>query len=324
MKARVAVAGFLALAAMACADHSRDGKTLTLGSYTSARELFHDGLIPGFRETAAGRTIRFRESYQGSGHQSRAVMMGFEADIVALSYGPDVKRLADAGLTGPGWETPPEGGRLASSLVAFAVRAENPAGIRGWADLARPELEIVMPNPKVSGGARWVVTALYAAAMRGAIEGVPAQDVDAAAAYLAKVIANVETMSKTSRDSMLLFERGIGDVALTYENEIIAAQNAGAAIETLVPAITLRVELPVAVIDGHTERHGSGEAARAFIHYLETPEAVAIMREHGFRSASTEPGPGVITIVDLGGWSHINPMLFGRQGLFLRTLEAIR
>ncbi|HET6611557.1 MAG TPA: sulfate ABC transporter substrate-binding protein [Kofleriaceae bacterium] len=303
----------------------RGGHTLTLGSYASARDLFHDGLIPGF--VATWRTehreaLRFRESYQGSGHQSRAVIMGFEADVVALSIAPDADRIAAAGLMSANWDRPPAGGPLASTAVVLAVRAGNPAAIRGWADLARPGIAVVMPNPKVSGGARWTVAALYAAAMHGAVSGVPARDPAAAERYLAAVIANVATMSKSARDAMLLFERGIGDVIVTYENEVIASRRAGTGVVAIVPEVTLRVELPVAVVTAYADRHGELEAAHAFMRYLQTAEAGGIMARFGYRGAGDVPPPGMLTIADLGGWERVSPILFGSDGMFLRALAA--
>ncbi|HET9588143.1 MAG TPA: substrate-binding domain-containing protein, partial [Anaerolineales bacterium] len=175
-----------------------DGLRLTLAAYTTPREAYAE-IIPLFQahwKEKTGQTVAFEESYQGSGAQSRAVVEGFEADIVALSLEADVIRIEDAGLITHDWRSKPYDGMVSTSVVAFAVREGNPRNIQDWADLTQPDLEILTPNPKTSGGAMWNVLALYGAAQRGYVEGVPAEDDEAAQEFLLSVLQNVTVMDK--------------------------------------------------------------------------------------------------------------------------------
>ena len=156
--------------------------TLTLGAYTTPREAYAE-LIPLFQAQWKEKTrqeVNFEESYLASGAQSRAVVEGFEADVVALSLEADITRIVNAGLITHDWKSGPTKGMVSQSVVAFAVRKGNPKGIQDWADLAKPGVEILTPNPKTSGGAMWNILSLYGAAKRGFVDGV-AKDDDAAA-----------------------------------------------------------------------------------------------------------------------------------------------
>src|SRR5574339_26571 len=147
---------------------------LTLAAYTTPREAYAE-IIPlsqAYWKDKTGKTVTFEKSYQGSGAQSRAVVEGFEADVVALSLEADVTRIEKAGLITHDWRSEPHGGMVSTSVVAFAVREGNPKNIHDWADLTQPDLEILTPNPKTSGGAMWNMLALYGAAKRGHVEGV--------------------------------------------------------------------------------------------------------------------------------------------------------
>src|SRR5512139_1345909 len=168
---------------------------LTLAAYTTPREAYGE-IIPLFQsywKEKTGQTVTFEESYLGSGAQSRAVIEGFEADIVALSLEADVTRIENAGLITHDWRSKPFGGMVSTSVVAFAVREGNPKNIHDWADLTQPDLEILTPNPKTSGGAMWNVLALYGAAKRGHVEGFSADDAGAQD-FLLQVLQNVSVM----------------------------------------------------------------------------------------------------------------------------------
>ena len=200
--------------------------TLILGAYTTPREAYGK-LIPIFQQQwkeKTGQDIAFEESYLGSGAQSRAIVEGFEADVAALSLEADINRIEKAGLITHDWKDNPTKGMVSDSIVVFAVRQGNPKGIKDWADLAKPGVQILTPNPKTSGGAMWNILALYGAAMRGFVEGVPANDDAAATEFLTAVFNNVTVMDKGARESITNFEKGVGDVAITYENEVLVAQ----------------------------------------------------------------------------------------------------
>src|SRR5687768_5302907 len=138
--------------------------TLILGAYTTPREAYGKAILPAFQRVwkeKTGQEVVFRESYQGSGAQSRAIVGGFEADVAALSLEGDVDRIAEAGLITHDWKAKPHGGMTSTSIVVLAVRPGNPKGVRDWADLTRPGLDVLTPDPKTSGGAQWNVNAMY-------------------------------------------------------------------------------------------------------------------------------------------------------------------
>ena len=308
---------------------------LILAAYTTPREAYRE-LIPIFQEqwkTQTGQTVVFEESYQGSGAQSRAVAEGFEADIVALSLEADVIRLEDAGLITHDWRSQPFGGMVSTSVVAFAVREGNPKNIQDWADLAQPELEILTPNPKTSGGAMWNILALYGAVQRGHVASYSADDAGAQD-FLLGVLQNVTVMDKSARDSIVNFEKGVGDVAITYENEVLVGRQAGQTYELVLPTSTIQIDNPIAIVDTYADKHGTRAVAEAFIAFLFTPEAQQIFAKHGLRSpdpavaqATAEQYPPIedlFTIAHFGGWKEATPTFFGETGTFYQILEQVQ
>jgi len=309
---------------------------LTLAAYTTPREAYGE-IIPLFQaywKDKTGQTVTFEESYQGSGAQSRAVVEGFEADIVALSLEADVTRIEDAGLITHDWRSEePYGGMVSTSVVAFAVREGNPKNIQDWADLAQPDLEILTPNPKTSGGAMWNVLALYGAAQRGHVEGFTAEDAGAQD-FLLAVLQNVTVMDKGARESITNFEKGIGDVAITYENEVLVGQQAGVNYELVLPTSTIRIDNPVAVVDAFVDKHGTREAAEGFVDFLFTKEAQEVFAKYGLRSsdpqvaeatAATYPAiEDLFTIQDFGGWNEATPAFFGEDGIFYKVFAQVQ
>jgi sulfate transport system substrate-binding protein len=308
---------------------------LTLAAYTTPREAYAE-IIPLFQaywKEKTGQTVTFEESYQGSGAQSRAVVEGFEADIVALSLEADVIRIEKAGLITHDWRSEPFGGMVSTSVVAFAVREDNPKNIRDWADLTEPDLEILTPNPKTSGGAMWNVLALYGAAKRGNVQGFDASD-EGAQQFLLSVLQNVTVMDKGARESITNFEKGVGDVAITYENEVLVGQNAGVNYELVLPTSTIRIDNPIAVVDTYADKHGTREVADAFVDFLFTKQAQEIFAKHGLRSPDPEvakstaatypPIEDLFSIDDFGGWQKATPTFFGEQGTFYKVLEQVQ
>ena len=314
---------------------SGDEVKLTLGAYTTPREAYAE-IIPLFQadwKKKTGQTVIFEESYQGSGAQSRAVVEGFEADIVALSLEADINRIEKAGLITHDWRTEPFGGMVSTSVVAFAVREGNPKNINDWADLVQPDLEILTPNPKTSGGAMWNVLALYGAAQRGHVEGFTADDAGAQD-FLLGVLRNVSVMDKAARESITTFEKGIGDVAITYENEVLVGQQAGINYELVLPTSTIRIDNPVAIVDTHVDKHGTREVAEAFVDFLFTKEAQEIFAKHGLRSPDPEvaeatveqypPIEDLFTIEEFGGWNEATPAFFGDEGIFYEIFAQVQ
>src|SRR5262249_18858087 len=194
---------------------------LILGGYTTPREVYGKSIIPAFQKywkQEKGEDVEFQESYQSSGTQSRAIIGGVEADLAALSLQDDIDRIAQAGLISHDWKASPANGFVSTSIVTIAVREGNPKAIKDWPDLAAPGLNVLTPDPKTSGGAQWNVNAIYGAALRG-YAGVAKDDKAAAQEFLKTVLRNVSIMDKGARESITTFEKGVGDAAITYENE---------------------------------------------------------------------------------------------------------
>jgi sulfate transport system substrate-binding protein len=315
---------------------------LTLGAYTTPREAYGE-LIPLFQEQwreKTGQAVTFEESYLGSGAQSRAIVEGFEADIAALSLEADIERIAKAGLITHDWKTKPHGGMVSNSIVVIGVRAGNPLNIRDWADLARPGLNVLTPNPQTSGGAMWNILALYGAALRGQVAGVAADDEAAATEFLKAVLRNVSVMDKGARDSIINFEKGIGDVIITYENEILVGRTNGQTYDYVIPQSTILIENPIAVVDVYADQHGVRAAADAFVEFLFTPEAQIIFAKHGLRSpdpqvtversafaataAQYPPVADLFTIAYFNGWAEATPKYFGEQGVYTQAIADVQ
>jgi sulfate/thiosulfate-binding protein len=309
---------------------------LTLAAYTTPREAYRE-LIPIFQkqwQEQTGQAVTFEESYLGSGAQSRAVVEGFEADIVALSLEADVTRIENAGLITHAWRAKPYGGMVSTSIVSFAVREGNPESIHDWHDLARPGIEVLTPNPKMSGGAMWNILGLYGAATRGYVEGVPANDEVAAQDFMLAVLSNVTVMDKAARESITNFEKGIGDVAITYENEVLVGQMSGETHERIIPRSTILIENPAAVVDAYVDKHGTRAVAEAFLDFLFSREAQEIYARHGLRSPDPQvaqatadlypPVEDLFTIEYFGGWGEATPKIFADDGIYSLTVAKVQ
>lgn len=281
--------------------------TVTLAAYTTPREVYEE-LIPMFQATAAGAGVGFEQSYSGSGDQSRAVEAGLPADVVALSLWPDVERLVEPGIVPADWDEDGHHGMVSHSIVVFAVRPGNPKGISDWDDLVRDDVDVITPNPFTSGGAQWNLLAAYQAQVAAG------RSDDEARAYLKALVANTSVMDRSAREALTTFFAGQGDVLIAYENEAIFAQQAGQAVEYVVPDATILIENPVAV----TLTGDAPEAARAFIGFLATPEAQRVFGRKGYRPVLEEvlaefdyaQPPQLFTIADLGGWEEARPRFF--------------
>ena len=309
-------------------------RTLTLGAYTAPREVYGKAIIPAFQrywKMKTGQDVRFQESYLGSGAQARAIVGGFEADVAALSLDADVDSIARVGLIQSVWRAGPTHGMVTRSVVVIAVRKGNPKAVRDWDDLRRKGLEVLTPNVRTSGGAKWNVCALYGAALRGGT-GAAKGNAGAAEMLLRDVLRNVMVMDKGARESMINYERGVGDVAITYENEVLIGRKAGETYEYVVPHATILIENPVAVVDRYADKHGNRDLAEAFVAFLAKPEAQRVFAAYGLRPVDAGVArevagqfPAVrdlFTIRDLGGWGNMDKSLFGPAGAYERAMAA--
>src|SRR3954454_1481997 len=284
---------------------SGGGDKVSLVAYSTPKEAY-DALIPAFNKTPEGKGVTFDQSYGASGDQSRAVDGGLPADVVEFSLEPDVTRLVDSGLVDKGWNQNQYKGMVTNSVVVLTVRKGNPKGIKTWEDLTKPGVSVITPNPFTSGGARWNVMAGYGAQLEQGKSEAEAE------AYLKKLFDNVAVQDKSARDALTTFTGGKGDVLIAYENEAIAAQQAGEDIDYVIPPETILIENPIAVTKDASDK------ASAFVKYLYTPEAQGIFASKGYRpvvkgvpGADKFPAPKTqFTIQKFGGWGEVGDKFF--------------
>lgn len=300
---------------------SGDEGTISLVAY-STPQVVYDEIIPAFQRSPAGEGIGVKTSFGASGDQSRAVEAGLTADVVSFSIEPDMTRLVDAGIVAPGWAGAASDGLVTTSLVSFIVRKGNPKGIRTWADLLKPGVEVLTPNPFSSGAAKWNLLAAYGQASNGG------KDPEAGLAYVDELISeHVKVQDKSGREALQSFVSGNGDALLSYEYEATTAQKKGADIEYVVPDDTIRIEITIAT----TTRSKRPEAAQAFLDYVLSEPAQARFAEWGYRPVNSavlkanasrfpEP-PGLFTIADLGGWPEVNEQLFDPEHGSIAKIE---
>lgn len=317
---------------------------LMLAVYSVPKEAYERTIIPAFQRSwkqRTGQDVRIRSSYGASGAQARAIIGGFDADVAALSLESDLDQITKAGLIAHDWRTGPNNGMVSASVVALGVRKGNPKGITTWEDLARPGIEVLYPNPKTSGGAMWDVVAIYGAGLKlaeqqaGTRKNAKAESPETVAAGLLKRIQkNVKVMDKSGRESVTTFERGVGDVIVTYENELLPRINSHRPYEIIVPNETVWIENPVALIDRNVDRHRIRDVAEAFVSFLHSEEAQAAFTKLGFRpigqaasqasSGTALPLPSrLFTVTDLGGWEKVSATLFGPRGTWTTIVEDI-
>jgi sulfate/thiosulfate transport system substrate-binding protein len=287
---------------------SGGGGKLSLVAYSTPQEAYEQ-LIPAFQKTAAGTGVTFSQSYGASGDQSRAVANGLPADVVEFSLEPDVAKLVDAGLVSSSWNQDQWHGFVTNSVVALVVRKGNPKNIKTWADLTKPGVQVIEPNPFSSGGARWNVMAAYGAQIK------QGKTPDQALAYLQQFFKHVAVQDKSARDALQTFTSGKGDVLVSYENEAITAQQKGKAVDYVIPDQTILIQNPVAVTKD------AKSSAKAFVAFLHTPEAQKIFQQKGYRPVDSElldkskfhTPSGLFTIADFGGWAKVMKDFFDPQ-----------
>ena len=301
--------------------------TLLNVSYDPTRELYAELNIAFAREWHArtGDTVTVRQSHDGSGRQARAVIDGVQADVVTLALAGDIDALSARGLVAPDWrQRQPNHGVPYTSSIVFLVRKGNPKNIRDWADLVRPGVTVITPNPKTSGGARWNYLAAwgYATHLPGATQA-------SARAFLGKLFRNAPVQDNGARGATTTFvERGIGDVLIAWENEaLLAARELGPErVELVAPMVSILAEPPVALVDRVADRRGTRRLAEAYLAYLYSDEGQMIVAKHYYRPstpyfarkyASSFPRMTLLTIDQVaGGWARAQQVHFANGGVF--------
>ena len=319
----------LALALLAGFTATAHAQTTLLNvSYDPTRELYQD-FNPEFArhwKAQTGETVTIRQSHGGAGKQARAVIDGLEADVVTLALAYDIDAIAEkTGKIPTGWQT-----RLAhnsspyTSTIVFLVRKGNPEGIKDWDDLVKPGVEVITPNPKTSGGARWNYLAAWGYALKQ-----PGGSEQSAQDFVTRLLKNVPVLDSGARGATNTFvQRGIGDVLLAWENEAFLSINELGAdkFEIIVPSISILAEPPVAVVDGVAKKRGTEKVAQAYLEYLYSPVGQKLAARHYYRPVTPEhadpadvarfPKVELITIEDLGGWQAAQTKHFADGGVF--------
>ncbi|MBU1698509.1 MAG: sulfate ABC transporter substrate-binding protein [Candidatus Eisenbacteria bacterium] len=296
-------------------------------SYDPTRELYQEfnAAFAAHWQKETGKSIRIDQSHGGSGKQARSVIDGLEADVITLALAYDIDAIARTGLLAADWQDRlPNRSCPYTSTIVFLVHKGNPKQIRDWNDLVRPGVSVITPNPKTSGGARWNYLAAWGYALRQS-DG----DETAARQFVSRLFANVPILDTGARGSTITFvERGIGDVLLAWENEAMLAIRGRHAddFEIVVPSISILAEPPVTLVDAVVKRHGTYDAALAYVQYLYSPEGQRIAARHFYRPwlpeiaqefASQFPHVEMLNVeVEFGGWAQAQKRHFANGGIF--------
>ena len=305
---------------------SKKDVELTLVSFAVTKQA-HEAIIPKFVEKwqkEQNQKVTFKQSYGGSGSQTRAVIDGLEADIVHLALAADTDKIEKAGLIEKGWEKEyPNDSIVSKSVAALVTREGNPKNIKDWSDLEKDGVSLITADPKTSGVARWNFLALWNAALKKGGSDAKAQE------SLVKVFKNVPILTKDAREATdAFFKQGQGDALINYENEILLAAKKGEKVTYTVPDVNISIDNPIAIVDKNVAKHGTKEVAEAFVKFLYTPEAQTEFAKLGFRPVDdtvakekqfVDQFPAVkelATVKDLGGWSEINKKFFADGAAF--------
>jgi len=305
---------------------TKDNIELTLVSFAVTKAA-HEAIIPKFVEQWKkdhNQTVVFKQSYGGSGSQTRAVIDGLEADVVHLALSGDTSKIEKAGLIQPGWEKEvPNNGIVSKTVAALVTRSGNPKGIKTWEDLAKSGVKLITADPKTSGIARWNFLALWNSVIKTGGNEAKATE------FVTNVYNNVPILTKDAREATDTFvKQGQGDALINYENEIILAQQKGQKIDYVVPDVNISIDNPIAVVDKNVDKHKTREVAEGFVKYLYTPEAQQEFVKFGFRPvdetlAQTKEVTDKFhkvktlgTVADFGGWEAIDKKFFADGGLF--------
>jgi sulfate/thiosulfate transport system substrate-binding protein len=328
------LAAAIAISPMGLIPAANAQQTIINVSYDPTRELyreFNEAFAQHWQETK-GETVTIQTTHGGSGSQARTVIDGLEADVVTLALEADIDAIVSAtGKIPEDWR-----GTLANnnspytSTIVFLVRKGNPKNLQDWDDLIQEGVEVITPNPKSSGGARWNFLAAWAWALEE-------YDGDEAKAqeFVAQLYRQVPVLDSAARGSTTTFvQRGIGDVLLAWENEaFLAIEELGPdAFDIVVPPLSILAEPPVAVVDANVDAKGTREVATAYLEYLYSEVGQNIAASNYYRPSNPElvdpaelerfPDAKLVTIDDLGGWAVAQPRFFGDGGVFDQIYTA--
>src|SRR3954464_2452719 len=320
LAAGLLVTGLLASGALAA------DITLLNVSFDPTRELyveFNKAFASAYQKET-GKSVEIKQSHGGSGSQARAVIDGLKADVVTLALAYDVDAIAGKGMIAADWQKRlPSNAAPYTSTIVFLVRKGNPKGIRDWDDLIKPGVDVITPNPKTSGGARWNYLAAWGFAQKKYGTN------DKARQFVGDLYRNVPVLDTGARGSTVTFvERGVGDVLLAWENEAFLAQREFGKdkFEIVSPPLSILAEPPVAVVDKVADKKGTREVAEAYLKYWYTREGQEIAARNSYRPRGPEIAKDyeasfakveLFTIDDVfGGWSKAQKEHFAEGGIF--------
>ncbi len=315
-----------AITTLATATPAFAKKELLNVSYDPTRELYEDynKIFAKHWQEKKGEKVTIKQSHGGAGKQARAVIDGLQADVVTLALSYDIDVIAEKGLLPENWqETFPKNSSPYTSTIVFLVRKDNPKNIKDWDDLVKDGIQVITPNPKTSGGARWNYLAAYGYALKH-----NNNDEAKAEEFLKKLFKNVPIMDTGARGSTITFvQRGIGDVLLSWENEAFLAINelGKDKFDIVIPSLSILAEPPVAVVQKNAEKKGNLELAKEYLNYLYSPEAQEIIAKNYYRPSDKEvaekhkeqfPELELLEISDFGGWKTAQKKHFDDGGVF--------
>jgi sulfate/thiosulfate transport system substrate-binding protein len=295
--------------------------SVALVAYSTPKDAYTK-IISAFNGTSAGKGVSFTQSYGASADQAAAVAAGQPADVVALSLKPDISTLVAKGIVAKNWQKTRYQAMVSDSIAVFIVRDGNPKHIHTWADLLKPGIQVITPNPISSGGARWDIMAAYGAQLK------LGKTKKQAVAYLRKLFTHVPVLPTSAREALTTFASGKGDVLLDYENDAIFANKKGVHTDFVRPKQTILIENPVAL----TKSGAKKPAAKAFVKYLTTPAAQRIFAQNGYRPVvkkilkqTAYPNPKqLFTIAYVGGWAKVEKQFFGpKNGIVTKIISSL-
>jgi sulfate/thiosulfate-binding protein len=322
----LAVATAAAIGVSGCSSSAKSSShKIAIVAYSVPKSAY-DALSAAFEKTSQGKGVSFSSSYGPSGTQSTAISNGQHADYVAFSLEPDLDKLVPK-FVANNWDSGPTKGLVSTSVVVIVVRKGNPKHISGWADLVKPGVKIVTPDPASSGSAKWNILAAYTHVLEDG--GTQAQ----AQAYLKSFFHNVVSKPSSGSNATSTFGSGTGDVLISYENEAIGARQKGQPFDYVVPKESILIENPAAVTVH------AAKPAKEFLTFVESSAGQQIFASKGFRPAlagvpvgtvkgandPAQPFPAVAkleTIADLGGWSAVNKKYFDKTDGIVVKIEG--
>ncbi len=301
-------------------------------SYDPTRELY-DNFNKEFStywKKSTGQDINFKQSHGGSGKQARSVIDGLDADVVTLALAADIDEIAERGLLPKDWQKKfPQNSTPYTSTIVFLVRKGNPKGIKDWGDLVKPGVEIITPNPKTSGGARWNYLAAWAWAKHQA-GGSDAKAQD----FVRQIYKQTKVLDSGARGATTTFaERGIGDVLLAWENEaFLAVREQPGKFEIITPSLSILAGPPVAVVEKNAKKNGNENIAKAYLNYLYSPAGQTVAANNFYRPRNAAVAAKyksvfkplkLITIdKEFGGWTKVQSKHFDNNGVFDQIVKA--